>query len=69
MIDETESAFVGGDRIYFGDASKWKKFANSLKMRLALRTSKVNGSQWKTQIAEALIAGIRLISSHILTLD
>ena len=56
MIDESETAFVGGDRIYSGDASKWKKFANSLKLRLAVRTSKVSGSQWRAQIAEALAA-------------
>ncbi|MDR2652886.1 MAG: SusD/RagB family nutrient-binding outer membrane lipoprotein [Prevotellaceae bacterium] len=58
MIDVSEVAFVGGDRIYFGNASKWKKFANSLKMRLALHTSKVNGSKWKDYIAEALASGV-----------
>jgi hypothetical protein len=58
LIDESEVAFVGGDRIYFGDASKWKKFANSLKLRLALHTSKVSGSRWKEQIAEALASGV-----------
>jgi hypothetical protein len=58
MIDESEPAFTGGDRIYFGDASKWKKFANSLKLRLAIHTSKVAGSQWRAQIAEALAAGV-----------
>ncbi|MDR3287740.1 MAG: SusD/RagB family nutrient-binding outer membrane lipoprotein [Prevotellaceae bacterium] len=58
MIDESEIAFVGGDRIYAGDASKWKKFANSLKIRLALHTSKVTGSKWKDYIAEALASGV-----------
>jgi hypothetical protein len=58
MIDESEPAFVGGDRIYFGDASGWKKFANSLKLRLAVHTSKVSGSQWRAKIAEALAAGV-----------
>lgn len=58
MIDESESAFVGGDMIYYGDASKWKKFANSLKCRLALHTSKVTGSKWKQYIAEAIASGV-----------
>ncbi|MDR2383620.1 MAG: SusD/RagB family nutrient-binding outer membrane lipoprotein [Prevotellaceae bacterium] len=58
MIDESEAAFIGGDKIYSGDASQWKKFANSLKMRLAVHTSKVSGSQWRAQIAEALAAGV-----------
>lgn len=31
---------ISGDIIYGGDASKWKKFANSLRMRLALQLTK-----------------------------
>ncbi|MDR0865586.1 MAG: SusD/RagB family nutrient-binding outer membrane lipoprotein [Candidatus Symbiothrix sp.] len=58
LIDESEPAFTGGDRIYSGDASQWKKFANSLKARLALHTSKVAGSKWKETIAEALASGV-----------
>ena len=58
MIDEDESAFIGGDRVYGGDAAKWRKFANSLKCRLALHTSKVSGSKWNEYIAEALASGV-----------
>jgi len=58
MIDESEPAFTGGDMIYYNDASQWKKFANSLKCRLALHTSKVNGSKWRQYIAEALESGV-----------
>ena len=50
MIDESEPAFTSGDVIYGGDASKWKKFGNSLKCRLAIHISKVDAS-WKTKIA------------------
>lgn len=57
MIDETESAFTSGDVIYGGDASKWKKFGNSLKCRLAIHLSKVD-SNWKTYIQEALTSGV-----------
>ncbi len=57
MIDIKESAFNGGDRIFDGDASKWKKFANSLKCRLAIHVSKVD-SNWRTYIAEALASGV-----------
>lgn len=57
MIDESEPAFVSGDRIYGGDAKKWKRFANSLKCRLAIHVSKVD-SNWKTYIAEALASGV-----------
>lgn len=57
MIDVTKSAFKSGDRIFDGDASKWKKFANSLKCRLAIHVSKVDPN-WKTYIAEALASGV-----------
>ena len=57
MINVKEKAFTGGDIIYKGDASKWKKFANSLRCRLAIHLSKVD-SNWKTYIAEALKDGV-----------
>ena len=34
-------ALVQGDIIYSGDIAKWRKFSNSLRMLMALRTSKV----------------------------
>ncbi len=57
MINEDEVAFTSGDEIYDGDATKWKKFANSLKCRLAIRMSKVDPN-WKTYIAEAVASGV-----------
>ena len=57
MIDESEPAFTSGDVIFNGDASKWKKFGNSLKCRLAIHMSKVD-SNWKTYIQEALASGV-----------
>jgi len=40
MIDESQPG-MSGDLIYDGDMSKWKKFANSLIMRIALRKGDV----------------------------
>lgn len=57
MIDESQEAFTSGDVIYGGDASKWKKFGNSLKCRLACHLSKVD-SNWRTYIAEAVASGV-----------
>ena len=57
MIDEDADAFVGGDIIFDGDASKWKKFGNSLKCRLAIHMSKVDPN-WRKYIAEALASGV-----------
>lgn len=57
MIDESQSAFTSGDIIYGGDASKWKKFGNSLICRLACHLSKVDAN-WKTYIAKAVASGV-----------
>lgn len=57
MIDEDADAFTSGDIIFDGDASKWKKFGNSLKCRLAIHMSKVD-SNWKTYIQQALASGV-----------
>jgi hypothetical protein len=56
-FDVSEDAFTGGDRIYNGDAAKWKKFANSLRCRIAIHLSKVD-PQWKSYIAEARTSGV-----------
>jgi len=57
MIDVKQVAFKTGDVIYNGDASKWKKFGNSLKCRLAIHLSKVDAN-WKQYIKEALESGV-----------
>ena len=57
QIDVSKPAFTGGDMIYSGNASKWKKFANSLQCRIALHTSKVDPN-WKTIIAAAVADGV-----------
>lgn len=57
QIDESKDAFTSGDMIFYGDASKWKRFAGSLKCRFAIHMSKVDPN-WKTYIAEALESGV-----------
>lgn len=34
---EGTSGFNSGDRLYYGDTDKWQKFANSLRLRIALK--------------------------------
>lgn len=46
-----------GDQIYAGDASKWKKFANSLRLRLAMRMQKADLAKANTELTAALAAG------------
>src|SRR5690606_20876469 len=49
-------SFGQQDWIYRGDNAKWLKFANTLRLRLALRISFVEPDKAKTE-AEAAIAG------------
>lgn len=51
------SAFAGSDRMYGGDASKWKKFAESLRLRLAMRVRYTNPSLSKSQAEKAFASG------------
>ena len=47
-----------GDAIYNGDMSKWKKFGNSLKMRVALRMADVKSGAAGTAVSEAFESGV-----------
>jgi len=58
-LDASRANYIGGaDLIYKGDALKWKKFAYSLMVRLAMRLSKVNPDQAKTWVNTAIAGGI-----------
>lgn len=46
------------DRVYWGDVSKWKKFANSLKLRLAITISDVDASKAATMATQAVASGV-----------
>ncbi|MFZ9661902.1 MAG: SusD/RagB family nutrient-binding outer membrane lipoprotein, partial [Chitinophagaceae bacterium] len=56
-------AAVKGDILYGGNAAKWKKFANSVRLIMALRTSKVDAAYAQAQVVDAVSAS----SGHILT--
>lgn len=46
------------DLVYGGDFTKWLKFANSLKLRLAMRTVYVDEDRAKQLAAEAIASGV-----------
>lgn len=56
-FDETDNS-VKGDVIYSGDISKWKRFANSLKLRVALRMADVKPAEAQAAAAEAIASGV-----------
>lgn len=47
---------ISGDVIYKGDVTKWKKLANSLRLRYAMRISDVEPDKAKTEFIKALNA-------------
>lgn len=63
-LDEAQTnlngtALMGTQDLYFqGDATKWKKFANSLMLRLAMRLVKADPATAKTYAAKALANGL-----------
>ena len=51
------AAWKNYDKVYFGDIAKWCRYANSLKLRMAMRISYVAPEFAKTKAAEAIAAG------------
>jgi hypothetical protein len=60
------SAFTGADIVFKGNTSKWIKFANSLKMRILMRQSKIAGrdAYIKTEINKIVSEGSGLITGE-----
>lgn len=64
-IAEIQSAALSGstplssvDRVYGGDNAKWLKFANTLKLRMAMRISNADPEYAKTKAEEAVAGGV-----------
>jgi len=56
MID-TDNKMIDGDNFFGGDAIKWKKFANSLRLRIANRVKGVYPAT-ASHITEVVSAGV-----------
>lgn len=56
--NRTANAFGTDDQIYGGSVEKWYRFANSLKLRLAMRISDVNLADATKYAEEAVAAGV-----------
>lgn len=68
LID-VNAAGVKGDMVFNGDMAKWKKFANSLRARIALRMSKVNPDLGKSELIAALADGVMTSNDDNVTVD
>jgi hypothetical protein len=51
------SDFGSGDILFGNDFTAWRKFANSLRMRLAMRLSEIDPGKAQTEFAAAFAAG------------
>ncbi len=54
----SEKPFGDFDLMYAGDVNKWIKFANTMRLRLALRISKVDPTRAKTEAEAAYASGV-----------
>jgi hypothetical protein len=57
-VDPVGIGFASGDLMYDGDMAQWQKFANSLRLRLALHLSNVDATKGATEAAAAVAAGV-----------
>jgi hypothetical protein len=58
------TGFPNGDLMYGGSLAKWQKFANSLRLRLAIHLSNANATQAASQAAAAVAAAGGLFTSN-----
>ncbi|WP_447640530.1 MULTISPECIES: SusD/RagB family nutrient-binding outer membrane lipoprotein [Chitinophagaceae] len=61
QLDENGTA-IGGDRIFNGDIKKWKKLANALKVRIALRVADQESDVAKQWIQEVVASSYQMTS-------
>ncbi len=50
--------FIQNDRIYGGDTDKWLKFANSLRLRLAIHIRYADAAKAKAEAEKAIVDGV-----------
>ena len=63
MIKPGENPLGAQDLIYGGNAAKWQKFANSLRLRMAMRIADANPTKARTEFVAALAGPGGVIAS------
>jgi len=58
MISPSGPRISDGDLLYGGDMDQWRLFANSLRLRMAMRLSEVAPGLAATEVADAISAGV-----------
>jgi len=58
LIDISAGGFQEGDLVYDGDMNSWKKFAYSLKLKLAINAAEVPELSPSSKAADAVVGGV-----------
>lgn len=58
MDGASDGFSVNQDPVYQGDAAKWKKFGNSLKLKLAITIADADATKAATMVTQAIAGGI-----------
>jgi hypothetical protein len=58
QLDQTKESYGSADLVYGGDVVKWKKLANSLRLRLALRVRYADPATATTQLSDLTEDGL-----------
>jgi hypothetical protein len=59
-----DAGLAGADPIFHGDLTKWQRFSNSLRARMALRINKADPAKSATELAAAIAAPGGLMTSN-----
>jgi hypothetical protein len=57
MLQPSGAGFGSGDLLYNNDFTKWRRFANALRMRLAMRLSEADATTARAEFSAAYTAG------------
>lgn len=57
-LDTSNGSFGGADLVFGGNTAKWKKFANTLRLRMAINMADVDAPYATTETASAIADGI-----------
>ena len=57
-LDPNSGSFADADLIYDGDPAAWKKFANTLKLKMGITIADFDAAQAKTTVESAIASGV-----------
>jgi len=64
VADPSRTPFGVNDMIYQGNIAQWRRFANSLRLRLAMRISAVEPEKARQEAEKAVAAGVMESNAH-----